>query len=60
MKDCLENSENQKTEESGSCVAPSARSSLEMPVHSVSWRGAREVWRGAPIRVYKCAVCVFC
>jgi hypothetical protein len=39
--------ENQKTEETGSPVAPGARSRLEMPVDSVCWRGARAGWRRA-------------
>ena len=45
-----ENSENQKTEETNSTVAPGARRPPEMAVASVDWRWAQGTWRGAPAR----------
>ncbi|WJX37206.1 hypothetical protein P8452_24990 [Trifolium repens] len=45
-----ENSENQKTEETSSTVAPGARRPPEMVVASVDWRGAQGIWRQAPAR----------
>jgi len=45
-----ENSENQKTEETNSTVAPGARRPPEMAVASVDWRGAQGIWRQAPAR----------
>ncbi|KAK2429918.1 glutathione S-transferase L3 [Trifolium repens] len=45
-----ENSENQKTEETSSTVAPGARRPPEMAVASVDWRGAQGIWRQAPAR----------
>ncbi|KAK2453266.1 hypothetical protein QL285_000978 [Trifolium repens] len=39
------NSENQKTEETSSTVAPGARRSPEMAVASGFWRGAQGTWR---------------
>jgi hypothetical protein len=46
--------ENQKTEETSQAWARGARSRLEMPVASVSWRGAPTGWRQAqPVLIWR-------